>query len=258
MFVQDCMTRNVVTVSPDTSVLAARRMLVLHGIRHLPVVADGEVVGIVSDRDIRINDRQLVASLGALQSDLVTGRYRRVASVMTAPALVVRPKMKLHLAALFMVSRRIGGLPVVEDGKLVGIITLTDCVRALALENHKLHTQAGTPRNVARRTSMPAAGDPRPGRPQPDRVAVVVEPDPLRRLQARNGLVQAGYTTVTCPGPAGGANCPARREPGASSRCGRVPADAQLVLLPSDENALPLAEAYARWLPDAVIRMTAA
>lgn len=254
MLVQECMTRTVVTASPATSVLAARRLLTLYRIRHLPVVEGGAVVGIVSDRDIRLNDRDLTSSLGSLQSDLLMGRYRRLAAVMTAPVHTIRPTVKLHIAALFMVSRHIGALPVVDEGRLVGIISLTDCVWALAREDRKHRAAAPRQRDIGWQMPMPP-GDPRPGRPQRRRSAVVVDPDPAARTEARKDLEVAGYDAVTCPGPAGGAYCPSLRDVN-PSRCARVPSDTELVLLKSDENALALAEAYARWLPNATIRQT--
>ena len=250
------MTRNVITASPGTSVLAARRLLTLHGIRHLPIVVDGKVVGIVSDRDIRINDREIVASLSALHSDLVSGRYRRVSSVMTTPVQVIRPKMKLSIAALFMASRRIDALPVVEDGKLVGIISLTDCVRALAAQEGGVHADTARAPEPGPRMPTPA-GDPRDGRPRTQRVALVVEPDPARRMQAAAELTAAGYAPVTCPGPAAGTYCPAVHDPG-SLRCPRVPQETELVLVRDDEHAAALQEAYSRWLPEAAIRVTSA
>jgi CBS domain-containing protein len=262
MLIQDCMTRDVVTASPGTSVLVARRLLASNGIRHLPIVTGDHVVGIVSDRDVRINDRELAASLSALHSDLVTGRYRRLASVMTAPAHVIGPKMKVATAALFMVSRRIGALPVVDDGKLVGIISLTDCVRALAAEAEAPQTKAAEPSVPPgpapgpTTTPMPS-GDARPGRPQPVPSAVVVDPSAGGRMRARTELAAAGYVAATCPGPGAGAYCPALHAPG-SRRCPRVPEDAALVLLHDDTYAPALREAYARWLPEAVIRTTRA
>ena len=100
-------------------------------------------------------------------------------------------------------------------------------------------------------------GDPRPGRPHPQRAALVIDPDPAARMRVRAGLAAAGYAAVTCPGPAGGAYCPASRDGGAAARCPRVPVDTELVLLKADHNTFPLAEAYAQWLPEATIRLTA-
>lgn len=132
MYVRVVMTPDPVVVWPSTSVLYARRLMERHGIRHLPVVADAGVVGMVSARDIVMTDRQLAASLAELQSDLVTGRYRRVESVMSTPVVTAAPDMPLDAAARLLATRRIGALPVVDNSWLVGILTTTDCLLALS------------------------------------------------------------------------------------------------------------------------------
>ena len=132
MQVRDWMTKDPITVTPQTSVLNARRLLNRYGIRHLPVVdEENHVVGMVSARDLAIGDSRVAASLSALQSDLVTGRYRPVESVMTSPAIVTLATEPVATAARLMLTWSIGALPVVEDGCLVGIITTGDCLRAL-------------------------------------------------------------------------------------------------------------------------------
>lgn len=132
MRVREWMTLDVVTVTPQTSVLNARRVLLRHGIRHLPVVDGGRVVGLLSDRDLQIHDPLLFGCLSALQSELLLGRYRPVAALMTEPVLSVHPDKPLAAAARLMADCQIGALPVVDDGQLVGILTTVDCLRALA------------------------------------------------------------------------------------------------------------------------------
>lgn len=129
--VRDWMTAQPVTVTPSTSVLNARRLLHLHGVRHLPVVDCGHVVGMLSDRDLLLGDSQIVLALSALQSDLVGGRYRRVDTIMSTPAHVVGADDPVRLAAERMQQWRVNSLPVIDGGQLVGIITSTDCMRAL-------------------------------------------------------------------------------------------------------------------------------
>lgn len=252
MLVRDTMTRAVITVAPGTSVLNARRLLAEHDIRHLPVVVGDEVVGMVSDRDVRINDVQLGQLLAGLQSDLISGRYRRVATLMSSPPIVIGPLDSVATAAETMTCRRISALPVVEHGKLVGIIGLTDCVRALVRAEQQRTTPA--PHEIDAVITMPP-GDARPGRPARRPVAVVVDADATGRLLARNDLTAAGYRVVTCPGPHAGIRCDAAgRTP---TRCPRVPADASLVLIadPHAADTDSLVASYARWLPDATIRV---
>lgn len=143
MRVRDWMTLDVVTVTPQTSVLNARQVLLRHGIRHLPVVEGARVVGVVSDRDLQVHDPLLLGCLTALQSELVAGRYRPVAALMTDPVLSVGPDKPLAAAARLMADCQIGALPVVDGGQLVGILTTTDCLRALARTEGSDHAAAG-------------------------------------------------------------------------------------------------------------------
>jgi acetoin utilization protein AcuB len=131
MRVREVMTPDPVVIWPSTSVLYARRLLARHKIRHLPVVAGSRLVGMVSARDIQSTDRHLVTTLSALQSDLVNGRYRPVETVMSEPVCTVGPDVSLQSAAGILVERRIGALPVLDEGRLVGIVTTTDCLRVL-------------------------------------------------------------------------------------------------------------------------------
>lgn len=126
--VKDSMTREVVTLPPGATAEEALSLCRERRIRHLPVLEDGKLVGIVSDRDLAsaapppgIPDRH-----GAL------GRMR-VADVMTRKVLTAHPDDPVELAANTMRGRKIGALPVVLDGELVGIITSSDVMRAFAL-----------------------------------------------------------------------------------------------------------------------------
>ena len=132
MLVRDCMTTDPVTVTPQTTVLNARRLLHRYGIRHLPVVdASRRVVGVVSARDLAVGDPEVVASLSPRQSELVSGRNRTIETVMTSPAIVALVDEPVAAAARLMLSWTIGSLPVVAGGRLVGIITTGDCLKAL-------------------------------------------------------------------------------------------------------------------------------
>lgn len=122
MQVRDAMTRRVTTVTPNTTVTAALRLLYVQRIRHLPVVEDGRLVGIVSDRDL---------TPAARSAPSAAIRKRLVADVMTPAARWVRPDDELFDATRQMLSWRISALPVVEHDQLVGILTTTDCLRAM-------------------------------------------------------------------------------------------------------------------------------
>jgi acetoin utilization protein AcuB len=131
MQIREWMSPDPVTVSPTTTVREARRLLHYYGVRHLPVVSDDRVVGMVSDRDVRIEDADLSRIAGVGQVATVLGSSRLVEDVMSAPPYVIAMEETVESAARLMLSRRISALPVVDrEGGLVGVITTTDCLLA--------------------------------------------------------------------------------------------------------------------------------
>lgn len=123
MRVREWMSPDPVTVAPSTSVDEARHLLDTYGVRHLPVVDHGRVVGMISDRDVRLAHRALAtAPADREQVD--------VAAVMSTPVHVVDADAEIEQAARLMLSRRISALPVLDDGELVGLVTTTDCLLA--------------------------------------------------------------------------------------------------------------------------------
>lgn len=132
MHVRDAMTQRVTTVTPSTAVTTALRLMYIQHIRHLPVVADGRLVGIVSDRDVRPAARSAPAT---------TIRERLVGQVMTPAVRWGRPDDELYAAIKDMLAWRISALPVVEHDQLVGILTTTDCLHVLL---DVAQTHAGT------------------------------------------------------------------------------------------------------------------
>jgi acetoin utilization protein AcuB len=131
MRVRDWMSPDPVAVAPTDTVREARMLLHRYGIRHLPVVERDRVVGVVSDRDVRIDDVLLGQIAKTRDVDGVLGGVRTVASVMSSPAHTIRDDASMEAAARAMLSRRISALPVVDvDGALVGVVTTTDCLLA--------------------------------------------------------------------------------------------------------------------------------
>lgn len=115
------MTREVVTVSPGATVAEALDEMGTHGIRHLPVVDDGRLVGVVTDRDLRL----------ALDPDGSAPRTATVEDTMTSSPIVVASELPIESAAALLSENRIGCLPVVDDGEIVGILTRSDLLRSL-------------------------------------------------------------------------------------------------------------------------------
>lgn len=119
--VGDFMTRDLVTVNEEDDLALAESMLRLGGIRHLPVVRRGQLVGLVTHRDLLRS---------AASQDR---RTTRAGDIMTRDIESVRPGTSLVRAARLMLEKKFGCLPVVEDdGRLVGIITEADFVRFAA------------------------------------------------------------------------------------------------------------------------------
>jgi acetoin utilization protein AcuB len=125
LLVRDSMTREVVTVGPETTAAAALALCREKGIRHLPVLEGGWLVGMISDRDLR----SATPALGDPDRAQALERIR-VADEMAKEVATVRPEDPIEEAAIEMYERKIGCLPVVDDGDLVGIVTSSDVMRA--------------------------------------------------------------------------------------------------------------------------------
>ena len=127
---RDWMKRDPVVVRDDAPIAGAIQLMRTHTIRHLPVVNHaGRLVGIVTDRDLRqvIFDPMIQEMLG---DATLTLRALRVREVMTWGVVSIRPDTELRAAARLMRERKIGALPVTEDGAVVGMLTETDVLAA--------------------------------------------------------------------------------------------------------------------------------
>jgi acetoin utilization protein AcuB len=116
MLVRHRMTQHPTTVSPQDTLATAQEKMTAGHFRRLPVVHDGTLVGILTDRDIRRH---------------VGGEERtRVRAAMTETPLTISPATTVEDAVQLMLKHQINGLPVVENGKVVGMITTSDVLRA--------------------------------------------------------------------------------------------------------------------------------
>lgn len=116
MLVANRMTKEPVTVEPVDLLIRASHKMQAGGFRRLPVLVDGKLVGIITERDLREHRGHL--------------EHTKINGVMTENPLTVSPGTTLEEAAQIMLKRQIGGLPVLDEGRLVGIITASDVLNA--------------------------------------------------------------------------------------------------------------------------------
>lgn len=143
MKVADVMTRAVISVTPETPIAEAARQMLDNRVSGLPVVdAAGTVVGIVTEGDllrraetgtVRTRSRwlELLTTPGRLADDYVHSHARQVGEVMSRDVAAVAPEAPLATVVRLMEARRIKRLPVIDGGRLVGIVSRANLVRAL-------------------------------------------------------------------------------------------------------------------------------
>lgn len=152
MKVRDIMRQDVITVRPETPLKEVARLLVDHRISGLPVVdAEGHVLGVVSEGDLIVKERGseterprlLGALLGGdrLRAELAKVEARTAGDAMTSPPITIEPGAPVRAAAALMVERQVNRLPVVEDGRLVGIVTRADVVRTFVRSDAELQRE---------------------------------------------------------------------------------------------------------------------
>ena len=129
MRVKEWMSASPTTTGPKTSVSEAREVMRRKVIRHLLVTEGERLVGIVTDRDIRLNLPSPATSLSVWEINYLLTKLT-VGEVMTKAVITVEPERPIEEAARLLLEHRIGALPVVNDGRLVGILTETDLLRA--------------------------------------------------------------------------------------------------------------------------------
>ena len=116
MIVGNRMTKEPITVGPEDLLIRASHKMQAGGFRRVPVVSEGKLVGIVTERDVRGHHGHL--------------EHTRINGAMTKNPLTVTPATTLEEATKILLGRQVGGLPVVADGRLIGIITASDILNA--------------------------------------------------------------------------------------------------------------------------------
>jgi CBS domain-containing protein len=126
--VEEVMSSSVITLAPEQTLRDAVELLRSKHIRHLPVVEDSRLIGIVTDRDVKRATPSLLGGADRDDYDRVLDTIT-VAQFMTRDPMTVQPDTQLKEAVKIFIDRKMGALPVVADGHLVGIITQIDLLR---------------------------------------------------------------------------------------------------------------------------------
>jgi len=132
MLIRDWMTKDVITVTPEISMMKASKLMREHKISRIPVVDDsGRLLGIVSDRDLKEASPSKATSLDMHELYYLLSEIK-VKDIMTKAPLAVRPSETVEKAAVLLMNNHFGGLPVVDENlKVVGIITDSDVFKVL-------------------------------------------------------------------------------------------------------------------------------
>jgi acetoin utilization protein AcuB len=129
--VKNWMTRDVLTITPDTTLPEAHRLMTQKQVRRLPVMKDGRLVGIVTRGDVRGAEPSGATSLSIWELNYLISNLK-VEQIMTRRPITVSQDATIGEAAQLMMENKVSGLPVVDSGgKIVGIITESDIFRLI-------------------------------------------------------------------------------------------------------------------------------
>ncbi len=131
MLVKNCMTTNPVTITPEMPVAEALSFMRQHNVRRLPILnKKRKLVGIISEKDLLYASPSPATSLSVYEVGYLLSKLK-VEEIMTKKVITVAPDAPLEEAARIMADSKIGGLPVVDGDRLVGIITETDVFKTI-------------------------------------------------------------------------------------------------------------------------------
>ncbi len=210
MLIRHFMTREVLTVDPSTPCAEVLKRMRAQRIRRAPVVAGDKLVGIVAERDLI---GALSRSVGEIDSERgQAADARPVEEIMHAPVITVGQDDHLEFAAQIMLERKIGGIPVLDRGRLVGILTESDIFRAFVRMTQPgrglrvtLERPERAPRfdpiDVARGLGLEVRGyvtHPAFG----GREMIVLRVEGSRARELPRLLIEAGWVVVECDGGA--------------------------------------------------------
>ncbi|MBM3460942.1 MAG: CBS domain-containing protein [Armatimonadetes bacterium] len=130
MQVHEIMTRDPITVDASTPLADAINLMRARNVRRLPVVRDGSLIGIVTDRDLRDARPSRATSMSLWELGYALARTP-VEEFMADDVATVRSDDPFEKVAMLMYRRKVGGIPVVDNGRLVGIVTESDVFRTI-------------------------------------------------------------------------------------------------------------------------------
>jgi acetoin utilization protein AcuB len=153
MRVSELMNRDLIAVAPDDSVEEAMKLLRQRGVRHLLVMKKNRLVGIISDRDVKraLDPRKTRKKLMAIGGLYYLLEPILVHEIMTPNPVTIGPDATAGHAGFIMVERRFGALPVVTNGRTIGIVTETDLLRYFASESMERNNEQGPSNRVKRK-----------------------------------------------------------------------------------------------------------
>ena len=130
MVVRDIMTTDLTTLSEDEVLLDATLILARGGFRHIPILNDKKLVGIVTDKDVKHYTPSILSGIPPEEYNRLMATTP-LSKIMTRNPITIEPGKTVYEAAQILYDHRIGCLPVVESGELKGIITSTDMLNLL-------------------------------------------------------------------------------------------------------------------------------
>jgi CBS domain-containing protein len=132
--VAEWMSSPPLIITPSMSLVAAQRLMQQQHVRRLPVVADGQLIGIITWGDLRAAQPSAATTLSVYEWRALLDKVT-VAACMTRDPLTIAPDASVLEAAQLILDHKVSGLPVVSDGRVVGVITESDLFRLLLAES---------------------------------------------------------------------------------------------------------------------------
>lgn len=161
--VADLMSKPAITIAPTASFVAAQELMDHHKVRRLPVVDHNRLIGIVTIGDLREAQPSMATTLSVYEWRALLDRVM-VAEVMTRDPLIIAPDTPVLRAAQAMLAGKISGLPVVEEGIVVGVITESDLFRLLIADLGGTPLAAPLPAmSLSEKLAMPLGASPAEG-----------------------------------------------------------------------------------------------